>query len=84
MNKVRESAEEMARVKKTSNLIEREKASADLSLKSLQAKYDQLSKNYETTREKMKVRHASSTSEHAAYTGGCSQVLENSNFMSRS
>ena len=71
MNKLRESDEEAGRIKKASNLMEKEKASADLALKSLQAKYDQLNKNHEATREKMKVRHASSTSEHAAYTGGC-------------
>ena len=63
------ATDENATLKKSHNQLERDKTRAELSLKSLQDKYDQLSVVHEETQEKIKeARRLSSTSkENFAY-----------------
>ncbi len=67
--KLTEASEETRKAKIACNQMEKEKADAELTLKSLKLRHRELAKDFEATKEKMKVRHASSSSEHAAYMG---------------
>ncbi len=70
-SKYKEASDETKKAKRTSNQLEKQKADAELALKSLKLRHEQLTKDFEAIKEKMKVRHASSSSEHAAYMGEC-------------
>jgi len=70
-SKLRETEQKAREAKRASNQLQKEKADADLALKSLELKYKQLSKDHEAAKEQMMLGDASSSSEHAAYLGEC-------------
>ena len=70
-SKLKEASEESQKAKKTCNQMEKEKADVELTLKSLKLRHEELTKEFGAIKEKMKIRHASSSSEHAAYMGEC-------------
>ena len=73
MIRLSEANDETQRSKRAHNQVEKDKASAELALKSLQQKFDQLTKNYEETLEQVKEerRRSSSSREIEQISGTC-------------